>query len=614
MEKRLFFYPRPKKLEYQAGEYVLGGEWSVQASGIADAGANYLIGCAAEMGIAMKKTDAAGSIVFCESAEYDSQEYQIIVAPDGIQIRYSDRAGAFYAGMTLLQVLAQCPDRVPCFFLRDWPDIKVRGVMLDISRGKIPKMETLKMLVHLFARLKFNQLQLYLESPVFAYDGLEQYWKDNQPITAEELETLERLCLDLNIELVPNQNCFGHMGAWLSFPDLEPMANGTDKGEVGKALNPLDPRSLEFVDRLLGGLLPHFQSDKVHIGFDEVVELGEGKTREICREKGVEQVFLDFLSKVCDLVEQKYQKRPMFWSDMIIKHPQYFDKIPSNAIVNEWGYEADHPFAKYGAELEEHGREFYFVAGTSTWCSLLGRTDNMKQNIKNAAINLKAHHGTGLLTTDWGDGGHPQFLPVSYLGFAWGAGCGWDPEACEFEDAKEYLDRFLFQGEFADLLEEAGNYELLSHHRAFNGTDAYYGYLENLEDSKVWGSDLVTTCFTEENSQKMIRFMEQVIQRTSEAKLACKDGQQIKEEIILGARITALFYGISILRLAHEKGSMDPLSREMAARLVKELDEISTEFVRLWKVRNRPVGYDIFLKTLNNARSYLVTWSGQNCQ
>jgi hexosaminidase len=57
---------------------------------------------------------------------------------------------------------------LPCLKIRDWPDFARRGVMLDISRGRVPKLETLLELVGHLADFKINEFQLYTEH-TFAY-------------------------------------------------------------------------------------------------------------------------------------------------------------------------------------------------------------------------------------------------------------------------------------------------------------------------------------------------------------------------------------------------------------------------------------------------------------
>ena len=89
------------------------------------------------------------------------QGYRLAVQPDGIQIAAADDAGAHYAAMTLRQLRRVCGGPLPCGAIEDWPDFPTRGVMLDISRGKVPKMETLFRLVDEFSEWKINRLELY---------------------------------------------------------------------------------------------------------------------------------------------------------------------------------------------------------------------------------------------------------------------------------------------------------------------------------------------------------------------------------------------------------------------------------------------------------------------
>ena len=69
------------------------------------------------------------------------------------------------------QLLRQFGRRLPCLKIRDWPDFARRGVMLDISRGRVPKLETLLELVEHLADFKINEFQLYTEH-TFAYRKL----------------------------------------------------------------------------------------------------------------------------------------------------------------------------------------------------------------------------------------------------------------------------------------------------------------------------------------------------------------------------------------------------------------------------------------------------------
>ena len=78
----------------------------------------------------------------------------------------------------------------PCR-IEDWPDFAARGVMLDISRDKVPTLATLTGLVDLLAGWKINQLQLYTEH-TFAYAGHERVWRGASPMTGEQIERLDQ--------------------------------------------------------------------------------------------------------------------------------------------------------------------------------------------------------------------------------------------------------------------------------------------------------------------------------------------------------------------------------------------------------------------------------------
>ncbi|MDQ3436203.1 MAG: beta-N-acetylhexosaminidase, partial [Actinomycetota bacterium] len=69
--------------------------------------------------------------------------YRLRIADEGIDLVAGDAAGAFYGVMTLVQMLRQCEGALPAGEIEDSPDFPVRGVMLDISRSKVPTLETL---------------------------------------------------------------------------------------------------------------------------------------------------------------------------------------------------------------------------------------------------------------------------------------------------------------------------------------------------------------------------------------------------------------------------------------------------------------------------------------
>jgi hypothetical protein len=75
---------------------------------------------------------------------------------------------------------------------------------------------------------------------------------------------------------------------------------------------------------------------------------------------------------------------------------------------------------------------------------LIGRHDNALANLRAAARGGKRFGAIGYLITDWGDGGHPQPLAVSYLPYLAGAALSWCANAFDEQLLVPVLSRDVF--------------------------------------------------------------------------------------------------------------------------------------------------------------------------
>ena len=155
----------------------------------------------AASGLASARASSRASTSAIEKRE----GYHLTIGDERIGIVARDAAGLAYGFATLTQLVRQFGKRLPQLHIEDWPDFAHRGVMLDISRDKVPTMATLFGLVDMLAEWKINQFQLYMEH-TFAYDAHRAVWKDASPMTGEEILALDAYCRERHIELVPNQN------------------------------------------------------------------------------------------------------------------------------------------------------------------------------------------------------------------------------------------------------------------------------------------------------------------------------------------------------------------------------------------------------------------------
>ena len=397
------------------------------------------------------------------------QGYVVEIAPDAVSVVAHDQAGAFYARQTLAQLAQIHRDVLPCCTIEDWPDFLSRGVMLDVSRDKVPTLATLRSLIDRLASWKINQLQLYLEH-TFAYRDHRTVWEHASPFTADEIRELDVYCSERFIELVPNQNSFGHMERWLKHPRYLPLAEAPDGAQTPWgffwegpfSLCPTDPACVGFLAELYDELLPNFTSKLFNVGCDETFDIGAGRSAAAVAERGVHAVYLEFLRQVNSLVSAR-GRRMMFWGDIIRKEPELIasltDQLPG-AIAMIWDYEAETQFDHDGAMFSAAGVPFYVCPGTSSWCSITGRTDVMLANARSAAVDGLRHGAIGYLMTDWGDYGHLQYLPVSDAGFVAAAAFSWCVESNDPLPLAELLDRFAFEdkaGQFGKTAVALGN-------------------------------------------------------------------------------------------------------------------------------------------------------------
>ncbi|WP_269540297.1 beta-N-acetylhexosaminidase [Cerasicoccus fimbriatus] len=398
------------------------------------------------------------------------QGYRLTIEPGKISIEAADAAGAFYAEQTLQQITEQSPEAgLPCLKISDWPDFTNRGYMLDISRDRVPTMPQLYRLIDTLATLRYNQLQLYTEH-TFAYAGHETVWGMASPITAEEIEALDAYCADRHIELVPNQNSFGHFERWLKHEEYQELAECPDgfthpitgPRSHGTTLRP-NEESLSFLNELYDELLPHFTSTKFNVGGDEPWELGQGWSAPQTEVEGKHAIYARFLKRVCELAEN-HNAAPMCWADILLEDPAFIDELPAGVLPIIWGYEADHPFDTQCETVASTDRPYYVAPGDSSWNSFTGRVRNMLENVRSAARHGLTHEASGLLMTHWGDNGHPQTWPIAFPGLVAGGVFSWYGDAESNLDLTVQINRLFFKGEdrtAATVLLELGDVDRL---------------------------------------------------------------------------------------------------------------------------------------------------------
>ncbi len=534
-----------------------------------------------------------------DDPEIPGQGYRLAISPDRITLEASVPAGIFYGVNILNQLIKQSGQTLPCLDITDWPDFPVRGVMLDISRDKVPTMPTLLGLIDKLAEWKINQVQLYTEH-TFAYLNHPEVWQEASPMTGQDILDLDRYCKERFIELVPNQNSFGHMHRWLTHMRYASLAEveegfktpwGFSTGPF--SLDPTNPASFELMRSLFDELLPHFSSRQVNIGCDETFDLGQGKSKELCEQVGKYKVYLDFLLKISqNLIGRGYTVQ--FWGDIVQEAPEVIPLLPKELVALDWGYEENHPFDLECSRFQASGIPFYVCPGTSSWCTIGGRTKNAIGNLLNAAEAGLKYGASGYLITDWGDLGHWQTLPVSYLGIAVGAALSWSLETNRNLDVMDALSRHAFEdraGVMGKLAYELGEVYRLPDLARSNGTQLFW--ILQYSDEQLAQAQRKSAQHTSPDADGRLRFVDEatfkealsligrILAPLAESRMAASDAELVKREFTLAARM---------MRLACQRGLLAADAARFKSEYTVEIAELIEEYRQVWLSRNRPGG------------------------
>jgi len=478
--------PLPKRVDRLPGTCPVGRAVRVAASGVSGRVERALEGWTTELAKSARAIEKGTGARRCKSSvnaltlsvrcgaargpgNNHIQGYRLEIRPAGIDIFARTSVGCWYAVQTLKRLVFNqggAVASIPCCVIEDWPDFDTRGVLLDITRGRVPTLARLKELVDRLALLKFNQLQVYIEhSFVFSFD--QDICDEQSGLTPDEVRALDAYCRDRFIDLVPAVATLGHMGRVLSMPRYRHLAEvAPDRSweeldwparARGFTLDCANPESHGLVERIWSEILDAFSCSAVNICGDEPWDLGKGRNagRWNDRERG--EVYLGHIRRTHDVCASR-GRRTMFWSDVVTKHPELFDEVQRDSTVLHWGYNDKADYLET-ARFIEAGLDTFVCPGTSGWKRIINSMDLAERNIKTFAREGGRCGARGLIVTDWGDHGHFNMPACSWHGLALGAALGWSADhatGAEFDEAFARTEWGLADGQLVGALRDAG--------------------------------------------------------------------------------------------------------------------------------------------------------------
>ncbi|OPJ64586.1 beta-N-acetylhexosaminidase [Clostridium oryzae] len=532
-------------------------------------------------------------IIYLNKKTGKEEGYSINIDKNIVEIIGNDDAGLFYGVQTFCQILRQSDVQLPNVKIDDAPYYKQRGFYHDVTRGKVPKLETLKRLADRLSFYKINQLQLYIEHS-FAFKNMSEIWMNKDPLTAEEILELDEYCSKKNIELVPSLSTFGHLYEALRSEKFKNLCelNDPEKEQFSyfdrmahHTLNVSNDKSIEFVRNMLKEFIPLFSSNKFNICCDETFDIGKGKSSKLAREYGADKLYVDFLKKIVNEVKV-YDKQIMFWGDIILKTPELLKELPKDIICLNWDYSKD--VTDHNVRVLSEANVTQFVCpGVGGWNRMMNYMDGAFNNIRKMISYGKKYGAVGVLNTDWGDFGHINLLANSMPGMIYGADLSWNPDdKREFDDIDRAISIIEFGENCKDII---GTIRELS-----NEEIAAWPYIIYFADCKMLNRKVTYEHLEGLNKIDSNRMLEGYHNALKLEEEITRKGRSAKssrvmdiEEFINSARGVALMNAVCLAIKKYELGHDEiklPIDNN---KLAIELEYWFVEFSSLWRRRNK---------------------------
>jgi hexosaminidase len=513
------------------------------------------------------------------------QAYAVSISCERVVAGGQGPSALHHAVQTLRQIARLQSTAWTACRIDDWPVLRYRGVMLDVSRGKVPTLDTLKEIVDGISLFKMNVLQLYTEH-TFEFASHPRIGLGTDPLTSQDMLELDAYARERQVELMPNLNCFGHCGHLLNLPEYRHLAESA----VPWTLTPVDDGTYTLLGDMLDDLLPAFSSSTLNAGCDETWDLGKGRSAALASEIGVGRVYLQHLLRLHAMAQDRGY-RIQFWGDILLHHPELVSELPEDVTLLDWHYEAQEDYPSLDL-FARSGRPFWVCPGTSSWNTLFPRIENANGNIRTLARQGAERGAEGLLNTDWGDHGHYQPLGQCWYGYVYGGAQAWSGGT---------TDDAAFDARFGRLWFGEDGERIVAGMRALGRLNTLPGMPRPNSSNSITmlldeplGGDLAAAIPTET--------LDEIKAVTAEAVLAFRSAwQHSRDQLTLEEMILStlwMAYGERKVRASGQMrtalsiegadtGAEAVKAADMLRALDQELVPLRAEFVRLWRLRAR---------------------------
>lgn len=258
-----------------------------------------------------------GTKIFVEECKQNTEQLEVFVQfqekndlfvqRDGkcIQI-FCKELSHYYRG--LIQALCNLDEE--SYENKETVYFEKNGIMIDCSRNAVFRVDKVKSMIRMLAKMGMNVLMLYTEDTYEVSDD-PYFGIYRGRYSKEEIKEIDAYANVFGIELVPCIQTLAHLHNALKWPGKEKIKDTADILEVGKE------DTYFFIEQLLRTVKEAFSTNRVHLGMDEAVSLGLGNYLHHNGYKKSSVLIKQHCQRVLSICK-KLDLSPMMWSDMYI--------------------------------------------------------------------------------------------------------------------------------------------------------------------------------------------------------------------------------------------------------------------------------------------------------
>ncbi len=531
-----------------------------------------------------------GDIALRVDETLPANEYKLSVTENGAEITGGTLDSLGCGTATMRQLVRQYGSLIPCVEIEDFPAFEYRGYYHDVTRGRIDTLSELYRLADKLSFYKINQLQLYIEH-TYLFRGMSELWRDETPLTSDDILALDTYCCERGIELVPSLSSFGHLYKLLStvtHSDLCELSGSEhrltpfyfEERMNHHTINVSNEGALPQIKRMISEYMDLFRSDKFNICADETFDLGAERSHELAESVGYDRLYVDYIKELFNFLIEK-GKTPMFWGDIISRCPELISELPDGVIFVYCGYS---PYQnEYDTKsFSAAGATQYLCPCVAGWNMWINSMNTAYKNISIMTGYAKKYGALGILNTDWGDCGHINQPVFSVPGLIYGAVGAWCGELPDYDALNRDISILEFgdpTGTLISLLGEASGLCALR-----------WGHVVHAKGETEAGAEL-SEFFTEIDAS----FAKSNVPRLAEIEnkiCALAPTMQWDREVVGVAKLSVEMLSAwneagAYIKGALIPGSVDDFDKNDGCRIASKLEELIYRYAKLWRKISR---------------------------